>query len=164
MKLKSTIASLTVLAAAVSLSGCSLLYPNWNSSQKPGDSQSPVASASSSATDSPSATPTPTPSVAQQKAVISLLDSGVDTNNADVYAVAEVTNVIEDGGTCTLNFIGSTGTKSVSGKAEVNVTDTQCHPLSLSLKGLPKGPGLITVTYTSATHTGTSAAVAVTIP
>jgi hypothetical protein len=81
-----------------------------------------------------------------------------------IFAVAEVTNVVEDGGLCTLTFIGAGKTKTITGKAEANATDTQCHPLELSLAGLPKGAGLITITYNSATHVGTSAAVAVTIP
>jgi hypothetical protein len=44
------------------------------------------------------------------------------------------------------------------------VTSTQCHPLELSMAGLPKGAGLITVTYDSPTHSGTSTAVGVVIP
>jgi hypothetical protein len=81
-----------------------------------------------------------------------------------IFAVAEVTNVVEDGGLCTLTFIGAGKTKTITGKAESNATDTQCHPLELPLAGLPKGAGLITITYDSATHSGTSSAIAVNIP
>ncbi|MFM6966769.1 MAG: hypothetical protein ACKOWI_05350, partial [Rhodoluna sp.] len=106
----------------------------------------------------------PTPTQARTKAQISWVDSGVDTAGGVIYGVGEITNVVEDGGTCTLNFIGAGKTKSITGKAESNATDTQCHPLELSLSGLPKGAGLITISYDSPTHVGTSTAVAVTIP
>jgi len=145
---------------AISLAGCSVLYPNWNTSQKPSDSGAPTPSSSATASASPSASPT----TAKVKALINILDSGVDTAAANVYVVAEITNVVEDGGQCTMTFIGAGQTKTVTGKAEINATDTQCHPLQIPLAGLPKGAGLVTVTYNSATHTGTSAAIAVTIP
>jgi hypothetical protein len=168
MKLKNLISSAaaltTVTLAGISLTGCSILYPNWNTTAGPGDTSTPSSSSSSQVSESASPTPTPTPTVALKKAQISVIDSGVDTAGNVIFAVAEVTNVVEDGGTCTLTFIGAGKTKSVSGKAESNATDTQCHPLELSLVGLPKGAGLVTIAYTSTTHTGTSAATAVTIP
>lgn len=165
MKLNTTAAIVSAAALlAVSLSGCSILYPNWNTTAKPGDSSTPSTSASSSASESASPTPTPTPSVPVKKAQIAWVDSGVDTTGGVVYAVAEITNVVEDGGTCTLTFIGAGKTKTISGTAEVNATDTQCHPLQIPLAGLPKGAGLITMSYSSPTHVGTSTAVAVNIP
>lgn len=166
MKLKisavTTIAA--VVAIAASLSGCSVLYPNWNTTANPNDSSTPSSSSSISPSASASASATPTPTAAKAKAQISLVDSGIDTAGGVIFAVAEVTNVVEDGGLCTLTFIGAGKTKSITGKAESNATDTQCHPLELSLAGLPKGAGLITISYDSPTHSGTSTAVAVNIP
>jgi hypothetical protein len=168
MKLKNLVSTAAALSAVtlagISLAGCSILYPNWNTTAGPGDTSTPSTSSSAQATESASPAPTPTPTVAMKKAQISVLDSGVDTAGNVIFAVAEVTNVVEDGGTCTLTFIGAGKSKTVSGKAESNATDTQCHPLELSLVGLPKGAGLITITYSSSTHTGTSQATAVTIP
>jgi len=99
-----------------------------------------------------------------QKAILNIIQSGVDTANGELYAVAEVTNTVEDGGTCTLNYSSGSFTKSVTVKAESNVHTTQCFPISLPLKGLPKGAGTFTVTYESAAFKGTSAANAVAIP
>jgi hypothetical protein len=168
MSMKSITKSMATLVAAAalaaSLAGCSILYPNWNTTSGPNDSATPSNSTSATPTASGSASPSPSASVAKSKAVISLVDSGVDAAGGVIFAVAEVTNVVEDGGTCTLNYIGAGKAKSISGKAESNATDTQCHPLELPLAGLPKGAGLITVTYTSEKYSGTSAAVAVTIP
>ena len=168
MNIKSLVTSMAtgavVLVAASSLAGCSILYPNWNTTAKPGDSSTPSSSSSSSTGASASSTPSPTASVARKKAQIAWVDSGVDAPAGVIFGVGEITNVVEDGGTCTLTFIGAGKTKSVTGKAEVNATDTQCHPLELSMTGLPKCAGLITISYDSPTYVGTSTAVAVTIP
>jgi hypothetical protein len=166
--MKLNISGFTAVIAAVtlaaSLTGCSVLYPNWNTTANPNDSSTPSTSGSVAPSESASATPTPTPTTAKAKAQISFVDSGVDTAGGVIFAVAEITNVVEDGGLCTLTFIGAGKTKTITGKAESNATDTQCHPLELPLAGLPKGAGLITITYSSATHSGTSSAVAVNIP
>lgn len=157
----------TVLATslvAVSLTGCALLYPNWETTANPADPASPSSSSSPVPSDTASANPSTSPSAAKAKAQIAFLDSGVDASAGVIYAVASVSNVVQDGGLCTLTFIGAGKTKTVTGKAEANVTSTQCHPLELALAGLPKGAGLITMTYDSPTHTGTSTAVGVVVP
>jgi hypothetical protein len=166
VRFSSVFGVVAALIVATSLSGCSVLYPNWNTTSGPGDSSTPSSSSSASASSNAteSATPTPTPTVAVKKAQIAWVDSGVDTAAGVIYGVAEITNVVEDGGSCTLTFIGAGKTKTVTGKAESNATDTQCHPLELPIAGLPKGAALITMSYTSPTHAGTSAAVAVNIP
>lgn len=168
MKLKTIrLAVSTVLAAslaAISLSGCALLYPNWETTANPSDPATSSSSSSPAPVETSSPTPSTSPSVAKAKAQVTFVDSGVDAAAGVIYAVASVTSVVQDGGLCTLTFIGAGKTKTVTGKAEANVTTTQCHPLELSLAGLPKGAGLITVTYDSPTHTGTSTAVGVVIP
>lgn len=168
MKLKairSTVSTVLVTSmVALSLAGCALLYPNWETTSNPSDSASPSTSSSPAPSVSESATPSTSPSAAKAKAQVTFVDSGVDAAAGVIYAVASVANVVQDGGLCTLTFIGAGKTKTVTGKSEANVTTTQCHPLELSTAGLPKGAGLITVTYDSPTHTGTSTAVGVVIP
>ena len=158
----STVAAASLLA--ISLGGCALLYPNWETTANPSDPATAPSGSSPAPVDTASATASASPSAAKAKAQVSFVDSGVDNAAGVIYAVASVSNVVEDGGLCTLTFIGAGKTKTVTGKAEANVTTTQCHPLELSLAGLPKGAGLITVTYESPTHTGTSTAVGVVIP
>jgi hypothetical protein len=157
--------TLVVGAALVaSLTGCSVLYPNWNTTAGPGDSSTPSTSSTPAPTDSGMPSPSPTATTPKAKATISIVDSGVDAAGGVIYAVAEVTNVVEDGGTCTMTFMGAGKTKTISGKAESNATDTQCHPLEIALAGLPKGAGLITISYASNGFAGSSAAIAVTVP
>jgi hypothetical protein len=161
---KSLTAAVAGATLVASLAGCSVLYPNWNTTAGPGDSATPSTSATALPTDSASPSPSPTATAPKGKATISIVDSGVDAAGGVIFAVAEITNVVEDGGTCTMTFIGAGKTKTISGKAESNATDTQCHPLEIALAGLPKGAGLVTISYSSNGYAGTSAAIAVTVP
>jgi hypothetical protein len=155
----------TATLLAVTVSGCSIFYPNWgektppigtpSASDQPTSIESPSASSSASASETPSQAPV-------QPAKINVLQQSVDSSGISV--IAEAQNFSEDGGSCTLTFTNGTVKKSVTVKAESNASDTQCFPMTLPLTGLPKGAGLITITYSSKTHLGTSTAIAVTIP
>lgn len=158
---------ISISATAISallLSGCALLYPNWGTEEKPSDSETPSATPTTSASAEPSPSVSVTPTGPKIEAEINIIDSMVDANNGLIFAIAEVTNVDESTGTCTLTYQGQGVTKSVSAKAESNVTTTQCFPLELVLTGIPKGKGSIFVSYDSATASGTSSKIAVTIP
>ena len=153
---------LAIVAAsglALTLSGCSLIYPNWGTDQNPSTSQSAEPS------ESPSATESASPSAsAKSVATVSIDDAVVDATAQVVSVLAQVTNFNEDGGTCTLTIQAGNQSKTMSVKAEANVTTTQCFPMELSLSGLPKGTALVTVTYESPTHFGVSAGRSVLIP
>ena len=155
--------SLTVLAATA-LSGCTLLYPNWGTDVSPSDSAAP--SASSTPTESPVTTESPSASATPSKksAEVLVTDSGIDSSLGAVYAVVEVTNVAENGGMCTLSFTGVGTSKMVTAKAEANVNRTECYPLRISLAGLPKGAGFLTVSYESESSFGQSKSIGVVVP
>lgn len=157
--MKKLIAIVAASGLALSLSGCSLIYPNWGTDQNPSSSQS--AEPSESASETPSASPSTS---TKGEANVSIDQATVDATAGVVSVVAQVTNFNEDGGTCTLTIQAGTQSKTMSVKAESNVTTTQCFPMELSLSGLPKGTALITVTYDSAAHFGTSAGRSVLIP
>lgn len=152
-----------ILVGAATLAGCTLLYPHWGQTPQPTTS----ASSSDGTTDAPSETPSqsasPTTPVKKKAASVELMDSQVDSGALTISVVAHVTNVAEDGGTCTLVYQSGSVTKSVPVKAESNVSDTQCYPMTLSTVGLPKGAGLISVVYDSTEYHGQSPATAVTI-
>jgi hypothetical protein len=80
-----------------------------------------------------------------------------------LVVIAQVTNFSEDGGTCKATFNGGGKTVSLTGSAESNAANTQCRPIEIPLGGLPKGAGVVTVSYESATKYGTSTSFAVTI-
>ena len=144
---------LATLGMAVTLAGCSLLYPNWGTTDNPGTSQSAEPSSSSVPSDSTSASPQSTKAAA--KVVID--SASIDPGTGVLEVWAEATNFNEDGGQCTLTIQAGNTSKSVTAKASSNVTTTQCYALDISTSGLPKGTGLITVSYDSATYSGTSA-------
>lgn len=155
-----------LLAAAVVLSGCSILYPNWGTTEKPSDPQTsePVVTPSETSTETETATPSPTATKPAAPATINVMQVGVDTTTGEVYAVAEVTNAAENGGSCTLTFVSGATTKTITVKAEANVQTTQCFPMNLPIKGLPKGAASVTVAYASPTFVGSSAAFPISIP
>ena len=155
-----------VLTAAMLLTGCSILYPNWDTTQKPSDPQTsqPVVTPSDTATPTETPSPTATQTKPAAPATINVMQVGVDAASGEVYAVAEVTNAAENGGTCTLTFVSGATTKTLVVKAEANVTTTQCFPMNLPTKGLPKGAATVTVSYSSPTFVGTSTAFPISIP
>lgn len=159
--MKKAFVALGAVATVFALSGCALLYPNWGTDQSPSTSMSPSATV-----ESPSASPSESASVAPQKtlAEVSLIDMGVDSAAGSIYVVAEILNAAEDGGKCTITFKSGTASKSVSVKAEANASTTQCFPAYVPIGGLPKGKGVVTITYESEKYFGTSDSYGVTIP
>jgi hypothetical protein len=144
---------------ALTVSGCSILYPNWG---KPTDSPKPTDT--STVTPGPTDTKTPTPDpTTKGSASVEIMDAYVDSANGIISVIGQVTNFSEDGGTCSATFNGGGKTVTVSAPAESNAANTQCHPLEISLSGLPAGAGVVTVTYDSAKHHGVSKATSVTI-
>ena len=158
MKNLRVIALAAILAFTVS--GCSILYPNWG---KPTDSPKPTETKTTPPGPTDTGTPTPDPTD-KGAATVEIMDAFVDSPNGIILVVGQVTNFSEDGGTCSATFNGGGKTVTVSAAAESNAANTQCHPLEINLSGLPKGAGVITVTYDSTKNHGVSKATAVTIP
>lgn len=163
--LRAILALPLVAMASLSLSGCTLLYPHWGATGLPSDTPSESAStaapsASASASTSASASPS---SVPVQPATLHIIQSNVDATVGVIDVVAEVTNVSEDGGHCTLSITSGANTKTQTVKAESNVDGTQCFPMEITLTGLAKGPATFKVTYSSAGYSGSTGPQAVTI-
>lgn len=154
--MKSKVAVTAGLAIlALSLSGCSYFYPHA------GETPSPSQSASESST--PSASPSETTPVVLKNVSVEILDASADINDG-VSVIAHVLNISEDDGICTLTVVSGGVSKSVSAKAESNVTDTQCFPLSLPVTGMTPGNATATVSYKSSKSQGTSSSSTVVIP
>ena len=155
--------NLRILAIAAllvaSVSGCTLLYPNWG---KPTDKPSPTDTQSPSPT--PTETETVTPDPSKAPATVEIMDAYVDSQNGVLQVVAQVTNFSEDGGTCTATFTGVDKSTSVTVGAESNAANTQCRMMEIPLGALAKGSGTVKVKYDSTVHSGTSTETSVTIP
>ena len=163
--LKAATALATAALVSLTLSGCTLLYPHWGATGLPSDSATasptiPEPSTSATASASVSASPTTVP---VQPATLHIIQSNLDSTVGVIDVVAEVTNVSEDGGRCTLTITAGAATKTQTVKAESNVDGTQCFPMEITLMGLPKGPATFKVSYTSAGYSGSTGPQAVTI-
>jgi hypothetical protein len=77
--------------------------------------------------------------------------------------IAQLPKLSESGGKCIFKFIGGDVEKSLEVKAEPSSDYTQCFPIEFPLSDLPKGNGVVTVSYESEGHFGTSAPVSVVI-
>lgn len=144
-----------------SVSGCSVLYPNWG---KPPDKPTPTATDTQSPTPTPTDTPTDTPDPTKGPATVEIMDAYVDDQNGILQVVAQITNFSEDGGSCTLTFTGGDKSTSVTVGAESNAANTQCRMMEIPLGSLAKGVGSVKVKYDSTAHTGLSSETSVTIP
>ena len=157
--MKKVLAGSILLLTGLTLTGCTLFYPNWGQKTPPADT--PTPSATSKPTASASATPTHKP---KQPVSVDILQSDPNAADSTIAVIAQATGISEDGGTCTLTVKQGATTKSVTAKAESNVTDTQCFPLNLSIVGLAPGDASFTVAYNSDAYTGTSSPQNITIP
>lgn len=153
------VAAATLLS--LSLSGCSVLYPHWGATDFPTDSPAGTASSTPTPTSSAGASPSTVP---VQAAKVQLMQVNVDATAGVVDVVAQITNVSEDGGSCTLSVVSGSTSKQQTVRAESNVDTTQCFPMEVSLTGLSSGTGTVTVTYKSAGYVGSSLSQAITIP
>lgn len=169
-------ASAGILLASLTLAGCSAFYPNWGATSLPIEPEI-TASSQVEATDEPtqigteqdSTEPTAEPSATETQAPV-LLDADVeiimamaDTDAGVLVVVAQVLGVVESGGTCVLKFIGGSVSKTMEVSAEPSSDYTQCRPIEFPLEDLPKGNGVVTITYKSDTHSGISAGTEVVI-
>ena len=146
-----------LLLASTALAGCSLLYPHWGATTFPTDGPSSSSNYSPSAQPSVTASASPTPTVAPiQKATVNILQSSVDATAGVVDVVAQVTNVAESGGQCTLTVTSGSTSKTQTVRAESNVDTTQCFPMEIQTAGLASGTLLATVTYRSAGYIGSA--------
>lgn len=152
-------------ALMLTLTGCSLLYPNWGSTgiPTPTDTPSQTQTDQPQPTETTTSTPTPT-TVVKKPATVQILQVTPDATAGVVDVIAEISNVSEDGGLCSVKISIGGVTKSQTVKAESNVNSTQCFPMSLPLAGIPKGNANLTVTYESPSYIGSSAAQVVAIP
>jgi hypothetical protein len=157
--------NLRILAIAAllvaSVSGCSVLYPNWG---KPTDKPTPTVTETVTPTTTPTETPTETPDPDKGPATVEIMDAYVDSQNGVLQIVAQITNFSEDGGTCTATFTGGGKSTSVTVNAESNAANTQCRMMELALGALAPGSGTVKVKYDSTAHAGVSAETSVIIP
>jgi hypothetical protein len=99
--------------------------------------------------------------VTSQDAPVNVTFYGWDATRQVVQVGGYVTGVIESGGTCTLTLTQGGRTVTGSGPARPDATTTSCGALTVAGSQLGSGSWSAVLSYRSADHTGTSAAVPV---
>lgn len=154
---------------SLTLSSCSVFYPNAGATSLPQDlettqmqSAEPTETSEPSEESDQSASAEPSASAAESPAVI-LIETSVEIIMAVpepdfgvLTVVAQMPDLVESGGTCTLRLISGSVEKTMQVKAEPSSDYTQCFPIELPLEGLPKGTAVVTVSYSSDYHLGIS--------
>lgn len=145
MKPKIWIAGIGVFAA-LTLSGCSMFYPN----------PKPTQTATPTPTKTPTPTPTKTVDPGLNKVDIHIIDSSAFVDNGYVEVVAEATKVLEDDGKCTLTLTQGKTVQTITVGAVQNVNTTVCNEMHVPLSNFKAADINFSVTYVSSKSTGTS--------
>ncbi len=172
------LASSAVLLS-LTLIGCSAFYPNWGATGLPEEpettetsspteepSQEPTESVTSEPepSEEPSAEPSEEPSVSAVQTQVDIIMAIAEPDYGVLTVVAQIPGISEAGGKCIMRFIGSDTEATMEVRAEPSSDYTQCFPIEFPLSELPSGNGVVTVSYDSELHFGTSPATSVVIP
>jgi len=165
-------------ATLLLLTGCSVFYPNWGATELP---EEPTLSATPTETETVTAEPEPTvteeeqsaepepteteePVVERVQTEVTIIMAVSEPDFGVLTVVAQVPGLSEAGGLCKMRFIGSDVERELEVRAEPSSDYTQCFPIEFPLSDLPSGNGVVTVSYESELHFGTSPATSVVIP
>jgi len=165
-------------ATLLLLTGCSVFYPNWGATELP---EEPTLSATPTETETVTAEPEPTvteekqsaepepteteePVVERVQTEVTIIMAVAEPDFGVLTVVAQVPGLSEAGGLCKMRFIGSDVERELEVRAEPSSDYTQCFPIEFPLSDLPSGNGVVTVSYESELHFGTSPATSVVIP
>lgn len=171
---------LSAAALTLTLAGCSAFYPNWGATGLP---EEPEVTQTTEPTEEPTATPTetettqtaepteePSAEVTEEPAAepiqtqVDIIMAIPEPDFGVLTVVAQVPGIAEAGGKCVMRFIGSDTEATMEVRAEPSSDYTQCFPIEYPLNELPSGNGIVTVSYESPFHFGTSPATSVVIP
>lgn len=166
------------LSLALTLAGCSAFYPNWGATGLPEEPEvtatevqptesveaQPLETVEPEPSEEPSVEPTEEPAIEKVQTAVEIIMAIPEPDFGVLTVVAQIPGISESGGTCTMRFIGSDQEKTMEVRAEPSSDYTQCFPIEFSLAELPSGSGIVTVSYDSERHFGTSPASSVVIP
>lgn len=164
--------TLAVAAVLLTLTGCSIFYPNWGATSLPepateSQSVAPEETPTEEQTDAaPEETSTPEETkepIVRKEVAVEIIMAVPEPSVGVFTVVAQIPGMSETGGKCIFKYLGNGVTKTMEVKAEPSSDYTQCFPIEFPLKDLPSGNGVVTVSYESEGHFGTSAPTSVVI-
>jgi len=163
--------TLAVAAVLLTLTGCSIFYPNWGATSLPepvteSQTVSPEVTAAPEETTTTAETPTPEETkepIVRKEIAVEIIMAVPEPSIGVFTVVARIPSLSEAGGKCIFTYLGNGVTKTMEVKAEPSSDYTQCFPIEFPLKDLPSGNGVVTVSYESEGHFGISAPTSVVI-
>lgn len=172
--MRNFVKTLMVVAISLTLTGCSVFYPNWGATSLP----EPVTESQTITEEEPTATeetqtePTSEETAApeetkepivRKEVSVEIIMAVPEPSVGVLTVVAQIPSMSETGGKCIFKYLGNGVSKTMEVKAEPSSDYTQCFPIEFPLKDLPSGNGVVTVSYESEGHFGTSAPTSVVI-
>jgi hypothetical protein len=163
--------TLAVAAVLLTLTGCSIFYPNWGATSLPEpvtESQTVSPEATVAPEESATTAETPTPEetkepIVRKEIAVEIIMAVPEPAIGVFTVVARIPSLSEAGGKCIFKYLGNGVTKTMEVKAEPSSDYTQCFPIEFPLKDLPSGNGVVTVSYESEGHFGISAPTSVVV-
>lgn len=168
------------IVAGLTLTGCSAFVPSWNAQPTPIeiDNETEPADVNEvpetepeteetepvNPTETAEQDPEPTEAIERSSVTVEVISAMAYVDEGQLEVIAQVFDVVEDGGECTLKLLaGDFSTEQTVG-ANRSSNYTQCAPIDLPLSELPGGTAVVIVSYLSENYEGESASVSVVIP
>lgn len=168
------------IVAGLTLTGCSAFVPSWNAQPTPIEIDNETEPADvnevpetepeteetepANPTETAEQDPEPTEAIERSSATVEVISAMAYVDEGQLEVIAQVFDVVEDGGECTLKLLaGDFSTEQTVG-ANRSSNYTQCAPIDIPLSELPGGTAVVSVSYLSENYEGESASVSVVIP
>lgn len=172
--MRNFVKTLMVVAISLTLTGCSVFYPNWGATSLPEPAtesqtiteEEPTATEETQTELTPEETAAPEETkepIVRKEVSVEIIMAVPEPSVGVLTVVAQIPSMSETGGKCIFKYLGNGVSKTMEVKAEPSSDYTQCFPIEFPLKDLPSGNGVVTVSYESEGHFGTSAPTSVVI-
>jgi hypothetical protein len=172
--MRNFVKTLMVVVISLTLTGCSVFYPNWGATSLPEPvtesetvtEEEPTATEETQTESTPEETAAPEETkepIVRKEVSVEIIMAVPEPSVGVLTVVAQIPSMSETGGKCIFKYLGNGVSKTMEVKAEPSSDYTQCFPIEFPLKDLPSGNGVVTVSYESEGHFGTSAPTSVVI-
>ena len=168
------------IVAGLTLTGCSAFVPSWNAQPTPIEidnetepadvNEVPETESETEETEPANPTetaeqdPEPTEAIERSSVTVEVISAMAYVDEGQLEVIAQVFDVVEDGGECTLKLLAGDFSSEQTVGANRSSNYTQCAPIDLPLSELPGGTAVVSVSYLSENYEGESASVSVVIP
>lgn len=176
------IAIAVVVFTSLALTGCSAFVPSWNAQPTPieidnkTDSQDvnelsqeqtepePAEPQEDQQQPEPEPEPDPSEPVELMTVNVEIVSAMVYESEGQIEVIAQVLDVVEDSGECSLKFLAGDFSTERTVKAARSSNYTQCAAIDIPLSELPGGDAVVIVSYLSERYEGESNPASVVIP